>query len=1106
MKANRRNFIFRKGFTSFIVLCYLIGIVNVGGMGSASADPLAPATGITVSETGTLTFQSLTEGYSFMDTVGIGMNIFVAKDGSGDITNFSVTASGGANSSFAVQPVPHNVFQPGVLSIQFIIKPALSLPAGTYTETITITADNGIHETFDVKVTILRDPTTNLTVSPSLLPLGMLIEGYDSAAVDGIAQEIKLEKSGHSAISGLTVKPDLGADSNFTLGAVDPNALGQGLTVTLFSIRPNLSLTPGTYTETFTVSADDGILKTFDVTVTIQRDYMTDVQLSTSSLTFPTLTEGYTEDAVDNIEAAITLTKIGPSAITGLTVASNAGADSDFTIGTIDPDALGQGLTITDFSIRPNLSLTPGTYTETFKVTDDDFMQQTFDVSVTILPIPTYTIAPIANWSAAPLMLHYGDGTQESKTVTITRTGNQDLNNLSVSVDSTDFIVTQPQLQTLNDGEPSTAFTVQANNGLSAGTYTGTVMVSADNMTPVAFQVTQAVNLPDAPANPQNLSAQAGNTTVLLNWDTVTGATYYNVYKALSPGAYSAIPDVTVTDSTYTMNSLQNGTTYYFKVEAGNEGGVSAASNEASATPLTVPSAPREVRAISEDGQAIVLFTAPEDNGGSEITGYKVISSPGNIEAFGADSPIKIQGLTNGTIYTFVVIAVNAAGESAPSAPSNGVTPSRETPSNPEPSQPDADDNVEVFIDGVKYLIGTIKTDKSNGRSKAILSVNEEELLKRLAVSDEGVVIRIPISISADAWVSVLNGEVMKQLILKQALLEVTTDEGTYRLPADQLNLTALARQAGAQFQLDKLTISIEMEMVSDESVSLIEQAAEEGGYELAVPPMRFGVSAQYDDRMVPVELYATYVERFIAIAESDADRIATAIIINPDGTYHHVPTQVVEMNGQFFVKINSMLNGTYAVISNPTQYRDVSDHWSRDAVNEMGSRMVVKGSDDGSYMPDQDVTREEVAAIIVKALGLPSVSDDAPFGDVSAQDAYYAAVATAYQYGLLKGYEDGSFRPEEKMTREQAMVLMAHAMQIAGLQGELTDTEAAELLQQFSDVELASDWAMDSIALNVKLGIIRGRSQYELSPDASLTNAEIAVIVQRLLEKAGLI
>ena len=88
-----------------------------------------------------------------------------------------------------------------------------------------------------------------------------------------------------------------------------------------------------------------------------------------------------------------------------------------------------------------------------------------------------------------------------------------------------------------------------------------------------------------------------------------------------------------------------------------------------------VPGAPTSPVATAGNAQASVAFTAPASAGGSAITGYTVTSSPGGLTATGASSPLVVTSLTNGTSYTFTVVATNASGNSVASAASSAVTP-----------------------------------------------------------------------------------------------------------------------------------------------------------------------------------------------------------------------------------------------------------------------------------------------------------------------------------------------------------------------------------------------------------------------------------------------
>ncbi|GAA0374052.1 chitobiase/beta-hexosaminidase C-terminal domain-containing protein [Bacillus horti] len=143
--------------------------------------------------------------------------------------------------------------------------------------------------------------------------------------------------------------------------------------------------------------------------------------------------------------------------------------------------------------------------------------------------LPTYTIASLSDQKLADLTEGYDSETQETRTITIARTGTGDLKNISVKLleENSDFMIAQPTVTTINDEVPETTFTIKAKNGLTAGTYTETVQVEADYMKAVTFDVTQEVLLQTAQpvANPSGGEYAAG-TSVELTTET-SGATIY---------------------------------------------------------------------------------------------------------------------------------------------------------------------------------------------------------------------------------------------------------------------------------------------------------------------------------------------------------------------------------------------------------------------------------------------------------------------------------------------------------------------------------------------------------------------------------------------------
>ncbi|NMO49956.1 hypothetical protein HH310_01935 [Actinoplanes sp. TBRC 11911] len=177
------------------------------------------------------------------------------------------------------------------------------------------------------------------------------------------------------------------------------------------------------------------------------------------------------------------------------------------------------------------------------------------------------------------------------------------------------------------------------------------------------------------PGTPTVGTATAGDqsATVAFNAPASTGGSAITGYTATaSPGGRTG----TCSSSPCTVTGLTNGVSYTFTIHATNAAGDSAESSGSNAvTPFGLPGAPTAVSATAGNTQAAVSFTAPASNGGAAITGYTATASPGGATGTCASSPCTVTGLTNGVSYTFSVHATNAAGNSAESAASSGVTP-----------------------------------------------------------------------------------------------------------------------------------------------------------------------------------------------------------------------------------------------------------------------------------------------------------------------------------------------------------------------------------------------------------------------------------------------
>ncbi len=246
-------------------------------------------------------------------------------------------------------------------------------------------------------------------------------------------------------------------------------------------------------------------------------------------------------------------------------------------------------------------------------------------------------------------------------------------------------------------GSPITTYTVTSTPGGATvavlGTVTTTTVSGLTNGIPYTFTVVAtntAGNGPPSvasaavvpfgrPAAPTGVTAVKGNAQAVVTWTAAlaNGSAITSYLVISSPGGLTAtIPNGTTT--TATLTGLINGTSYTFTVTATNAAGTGASSLPSnSVTPSTVPGSPTSVSAITGNSQATVSWIAPSSDGGSSITSYRIVSSPGSVTvtAAGNATSVIVMPLINGTPYTFVVYAVNANGDSLPSAASNSVTP-----------------------------------------------------------------------------------------------------------------------------------------------------------------------------------------------------------------------------------------------------------------------------------------------------------------------------------------------------------------------------------------------------------------------------------------------
>ncbi len=413
-----------------------------------------------------------------------------------------------------------------------------------------------------------------------------------------------------------------------------------------------------------------------------------------------------------------------------------------------------------------------------------------------------------------------------------------------------------------------------------------------------------------------------------------------------------------------------------------------------------------------------------------------------------------------------------------------------------------------ILVNGETQTAGTAATTTdANGKSTTTVTVDTQKLEKILDTATSGATVTIPVTGGADTASGVLTGDLVKSMEKKDATLVIKTDSASYALPASEIDIDKVSVQLGTSVTLSDIKVSVSIAEPSASMTQVVASATEKGQMDIVVPAVDFTISCSYNGKTVDVNSFNTYVERLIEIPGSiDPTKITTGVVVKPDGTTYHVPTQVIQKDGKYYAKISSLTNSTYTVVWHPLEFADVSNHWAKSAINDMGSRMVVTGDDSGKYNPDNYITRAEFAAIAVKALGLAPGSGEKSFSDVSSSAWYCGYIETATAYGVVKGYSASSFCPNDFITREQAMTMLTRAMSITGLEVSLTESDIITLIGAFKDGTAVSSYTKGSIAACLKTGIVTGTGSSAIAPKDNVTRAEVAVMLERLLKKSGLI
>lgn len=189
---------------------------------------------------------------------------------------------------------------------------------------------------------------------------------------------------------------------------------------------------------------------------------------------------------------------------------------------------------------------------------------------------------------------------------------------------------------------------------------------------------------------------------------------------------------------------------------------------------------------------------------------------------------------------------------------------------------------------------------------------------------------------------------------------------------------------------------------------------------------------------------------------------------------------------------------GKFGVLEASRTFSDITGHWAKPHIEIMAARHVVRGITPEAFGPNEIVTRGQFTAMLVRTLGLPEDPKGVKFSDMP-QDYWCAgAVGTGVKMGLAVGYSNGAFGPNDPITREQMAAMLVRAIRF---NSHRVIPDSAPRPGLFADENTIAPWARTSVSIIVQEGLMRGRGENLFAPKALTTRAEAATVMARLLE-----
>lgn len=170
----------------------------------------------------------------------------------------------------------------------------------------------------------------------------------------------------------------------------------------------------------------------------------------------------------------------------------------------------------------------------------------------------------------------------------------------------------------------------------------------------------------------------------------------------------------------------------------------------------------------------------------------------------------------------------------------------------------------------------------------------------------------------------------------------------------------------------------------------------------------------------------------------------------------------------------------------------DIENNWAKEQILDWLDKGLINGYSDGSFKPNKSISRSEFVTIINKVFGYKDLAEET-FKDVSKDKWYYEEISKAKFAGYISGYDDGTFKPDDSISRQEVAKIIYNLM-------KLNNLDNSDALNLFKDVSEIPSWSREYINAVAANGYINGFSDKTYRPIQAITRAETIVILDRIV------